>query len=147
MSLIDQNQINSIKDAIQQVTDTFFVTPVLYKLGVSSLDRFQEDKTFSYKDYNLKALVEYSNIETDMSKETEQGGSNVQKIKCSFNYRDIKAAGLADANNYVIMNAAKDFMIINGKHWKVRYVGLDGPLEAEQVLLIVKGDLEENKTE
>ena len=146
MSLLSQAQIGSIKDAIQQVTDTFFVTPVLYKLGVASLDRFQEDKTFSFKEYELKALVEYSAIETDLIKESEQGGANSQKIKCSFNYRDIKAAGLADETNFVLMNAAKDFMVINGKTWNVRYVGLDGPLEAEQVLLIVRGDLEENKT-
>lgn len=147
MSLLTQAQIDSIKDAMQQVTDTFFVTPVLYKLGKVSLDVFQEDTPVaSYTDYKLKALVEYSSMETDMIKEGEQGGESFQKIKMSLNYRDVKAVGLADTNNFVIMDAAKDYVIVNGKVWKVRYVGLDGPLEAENVLLIIRCDAEENKT-
>lgn len=95
MSLLTQAQIDSIKDAMQQVTDTFFVTPVLYKLGKVSLDVFQEDTPVaSYTDYKLKALVEYSSMETDMIKEGEQGGESFQKIKMSLNYRDVKAVGL-----------------------------------------------------
>jgi hypothetical protein len=36
-------------------------------------------------------------------------------------------------------------MIINGAEYEVRYIMLDGPLEAKNVLLVVYADIQEKK--
>lgn len=144
--LINQAQIEQIKAALKDVTDTFFKTPVSYKLAKPNLDRFKEDNTHTYDTYELKALVEYESKDTDLINQTEQGSISHQRVKVSLNYRDLIPLGLTTGDNFVKMRATTDYMVINGQTWKVQFVGLDGPIEPENVLVIVRGDLEEHKT-
>lgn len=153
--LISDEQIEAIKDVFRDVTDTFFVTPVLYKRLSVNMDRLNVGngkKTFT--EYNLKALVEYTDQDTDRVLLSAEGKLNKQRVVCSFNYRDLKAAekvgggteDLTTAENFVVLRSEKDFMVVNGKEYEVEYIGLDGPINAENVLLIVKGKIEESDT-
>lgn len=147
MALLTPQQIAGIKDAIQTVTDTFFVTPVTYHLAGDSIDRFNEDRADQeFTDYNLKALVEFKTNESDKTTPQIDGAIEDYQVKLSFNYRDIIAANLHDGNNRTKMNSTKDYFTVHNRRFKVNYVGLDGPIEAENVLLIVFGVKEEEKS-
>lgn len=138
--LLTPQQIADIKDVLKTVTDQFFVTPVTYHLAGESLDRFNEDRGDQvFTDYNLNGLVEFpysTQAETEM---TKAGGQDDKAVKVSFNFRDLITAGLT-VGNETIMNPATDYMTINGIKYKVQYQALDGPLEAENVLVIVHGE-------
>lgn len=147
MAILTTDQVSSIKDTLKEVTDTFFTTPVEYRFIGGSLDRFNEDrKDNAITIYSLKGFVEFTANKLDRTDRMLEGGLDDHKIKVSFNYRDIKEAGLSDGKNETIMNPSKDYMIVNGRKFKVSQVYLDGPIESENVLVIVIGESDENKT-
>lgn len=144
MALISASQIAGIKNIIQQVTDTFFVTPITIHRAIDTLDVNNEDRLDEqFEDYSLNCMFEIPIVkQVDAS---QQGYTQFYDIKATLNYRDIISVGLAE-NNETKINNARDYVTINSKRYKIISVALDGPIEAENVLIVIMGKLEENKT-
>ena len=68
MDLLSGIQRQAIRNALQNVFDTFCKTPVKYHLKGESVDRWQEDKDDEGDVvHNLMGFVEYRGNETDSS--------------------------------------------------------------------------------
>jgi len=146
MTLLSEAQKASIRASIKLVTDTFFDTTVAYELKGDSNERWNEDRADQESaTYNLKALVEWSTLKSAEELETEQGAQERGDVKVTLHFADLRAfpALVDEANEGVTMNSAKDYMTIKGERYRVTYVGYDGPLESENVLVIVRGVKEE----
>lgn len=138
MGLLTTGDKLNFRAAIKLVTDTFMVTPVIYKIGGESTDRFNEDRLDkTYTDHNLSGLVEYPKTESEVKAE---GKLNVNDVDVTFNMEDLIAAGLVDATTkMVVFNQTKDRMLINGDLYNVCAVSYDGPLDQQNILVLVGG--------
>ena len=145
MALLSAQQIFDIKNVLQTVTDQFFVTPVTLFRAIDSLDVNNEDRLDQkYVPYELLCMFEVPL--TKGGENSGQGATQFYDVKVTFNYRDILAAGLG-SNNETILNPTRDYFEVNGKRYKIiPPIALDGPIEAENVLLVIAGKQQENKT-
>jgi hypothetical protein len=139
MKLITDAEFRKIRSALHDVTDTFFVTPIIYRMSIESIDRFNEDREDTvYHDYNLLSMVEYNTFDRNRDKGHITGKEDRSEIKVSFNYDDLEAAGLTNPlTNGVIFNGQKDKIIVRGILYHVVQVNYDGPLEDRNVLIVV----------
>ena len=145
--LLSPAQIVQIRAALQDVVDTFMDTPVLYKMSVDSLDRFNEDrKDEKFVDYELKGLVEYSTEKGEHLELEQDGALNTQDVKISFGLDDLDALGLITPELEVKFQVEKDYFITNGLKYKVTFVGLDGPIEKRNILVVIYGTREPIKS-
>lgn len=145
MSLLSGGDITNILGAIKQVTDQFFVTPCKYHLAGESVDRFNEDRLDQqFTDYDLLCLFEFSNTQGDEVIENRDGALNAQQVTATFNVEDLIAKGLINSMKMPKFDDTKDYMTINGNYYKIKKVLLDGPLQRQNVLVIVTGELQEN---
>lgn len=166
--LLSEADKREIRDSIKLVTDQFFVTPVDYYRYLDSTDRFNEDRADRFSNvYQLNALVEYPSGGSDWAKELQQGSIDSAHVKVTLNYEDLLALNLLPAlgtdfdvdydSTQVIdtlindvekihkMIAGSDKFYTQGQWYKVVYAGYDGPLDRQNVLIIVYG--ETRKTE
>lgn len=137
--ILSAREIAEIRSVIQEVTDSFFVTPVAYYLSNTKLSRFNEDNdNSSYIRYYIKGLVEYTGGSVQFS---QQGAIDKGNVKITFNTEDLIKVGLFDVVNFeTIMSSEKDYMEVNGGRYKVKDVSLDGPIDRKNVLVIVIGE-------
>lgn len=142
MSILTDQQKADIRAAVRLVTDQFFVTPVTYKRFVESLDRWNEDRDDStYMTFMLRAMVDYpkkKNIES------LQGLFNNADVVVTCNMEDLMSLDLVNDEKMPIMNPTKDYFIVNGQQYTMTGVTLDGPLDQQNILVIITGDLVTN---
>ena len=144
--LLDTAQIESIKDALEDVTFTFFVEPIVYFQWKESLDRWNEDrdKKAQFTERALKGLVEFGTL-SDSAVNTPVGRVDDQSIKVSFNFRDLKALGLTKDNS-TVMNVAVDTFSYEGVKYSLDSVRTEGFFNDEPVLVLISGTRQEQKT-
>lgn len=136
--LLSSADLAQIYGAMKLVTDTFFDTPVTYRVGGVSLDPFAEDRQDKeYTDYSLKALVEYGMLDRDEDKIENAGQVEKQDLKVSFNFEDLQAQGLIDSTLKPIFEYEKDQIIIRGETYQIVNMGLDGPMSDKNVLVVL----------
>ena len=141
MALLSPADLQAIRNAIQGVTDQFFITPVTYRQTKGTNDPWKEDNEKETTIHNLLGLSEYPEGEIQKDKD---GANDFFDIKLSFKVADLEASGLWDAiNNTVsfVNSASSDRMTVKGVNYKVTFVGYDGPLEDKPVLVILKGEI------
>ena len=137
MSLLSQKDKDSICQAVKLVTDTFMTTDVEYFMEVGSLDIWQEDKADTkFVRAILKCLVEY---EKDEIKESVQGNEETQTLVLTMNVEDLKSRELIDSSDIPKLKAETDYFRLKNISYKVTDVYFDGPLDSQNILLIVKG--------
>lgn len=147
MTLLSSGQIADIRTAVKSVTDTFFVTPVVYHLKGDSIERFNEDRADQANtDYNINALVEYPQQDSDKVKEMSAGAISKADVVLSLNLADMKTAGLVNSSNLCIGNESKDYFTTNGETYKVELIKYDGPLSQQNVLLLIFGNKDKHKS-
>lgn len=141
MGLLSAADIAEIRAAIQDVTDTFMVSPIVYKQATESLDEWQEDREMTYIEHDLLGLVEYpeGKVVQDLD-----GANDFFDVMVSFNIEDLETLGLLTGDNTVPFVASKDRFIAKGKEYQTTFVGYDGPLEDKPVLYVIKGRLLQN---
>ena len=120
MKLLSEFDDREIRDAIQLLADTFFDTPITYYKWLDSLDGWNEDKEGqNFEPLQMKALVEYSNI--DENKEQSEGSRNLDMVKITFNLEDLERMEekiiLSDFTH--TLNAEKDYFRCKGRVYKV----------------------------
>ena len=145
--LLKPEDIVSIKDAIEDVTFTFFAEHIGYYRHVGTLDRWNEDRDVKadFKPYSLLGLVEFGSLKSDEAKDTEVGRTDDQSIKVYLAFRDLKAAGLTQGN-CVIMNVATDYFEYEGKKYTLDSAVTEGFFDAEPVLVLIRGVCMEERT-
>lgn len=146
MVLLDSNYLLEIRGAIKEVTNQFFVTPVIYKLAVPALSRFGEDNNhIGYVDYNLSALVEYPKSEN--VEYSKQGAVDKSKVIVTLNIEDLIFAELYNISTHTLLfKPQKDYMILEGRKYKVLPFRKDGPIDEQNILCIINGELLINKS-
>jgi len=139
-SLISEVEKEEIRAVLRDVTDTFFVTPVIYYLAETKLARFQEDDNFAeYVEHTLSALVEYK--ESEGVKFSMQGAIDKSVVKVTLNVEDLIDLGLYENTNHTVpFKAEKDYMKINNLRYKVKHINFDGPLDRQNILVIIQGE-------
>lgn len=148
MSTLTAQDISEFKDGVRQVTDQFCITPITYKLAVESADRWGEDQNVSmaYTTYNLNGMVTYPST----GEETKVEGSlDKERVRVMINMADVIASypALVDpVTKRVKMDKARDIMIVNGLTYKVTDIDHKGPLEQQNVLLFIEGDIQPTKS-
>jgi len=147
MSLLSAADKAEIRAAIKLVTDTFFVTPVIYKRIGNSLDRFSEDRPDRFQPpIALMALVEYPSGSGDWAKELVDGAIDQAHIKVTLNLEDLILLGLVNVINYThVFVSGSDEFTTQGHTYRVLYAGYDGPLDQKNVLVVIYGELRTSK--
>ena len=147
MSLLSSGQKADIRAAIKSVTDTFMVTPVVYHLKGESIDRFNEDRTDQANtDYNINGLVEYMQQDSDKVKEMSNGAISHAEVVVTCNLADLKTLGLVNSSNLCIGNDTKDYFTTNGETYKLELIKYDGPLDHQNVLVMIFGNKDKHKS-
>jgi len=132
-----------IRSAINNVVETFAVTPVVYHLArAASLDRFGEGDNKNPTNVTLNGFVDYG---AEDMRQTTEGGVNYQGVTIMFKAEDWEAAGLY-VNGEVKANAVKDHLTVNGKYYKVDNIMPDGAFQTRNLTIVVKATLEAAKS-
>lgn len=141
-SLITPQEFEEIYDSIRDVTDTLFTTEVTYRLSKPKIDRYGEGQnngsTASFDDKVMNCMVEYGKQAIDGQ---VIGSANFQDVVLTFNSEEWLANGLY-ANGVLATNGTKDYVIVNGRTYKVSQIQPDGPFETQNVLIIVMANLQ-----
>lgn len=140
MSLLSANELLEIRGAIKLVTDTFFITPILYELSTAKLSRFNEDgDDFAFVNHTLNGFVEYQ--QSGGSDWNANGVVDKMKIKVSLNLDDLIVLNLFDENLFRLKFVPeRDYMTVNDRRYKVKDISFDGALERKNVLVLITGE-------
>ena len=136
--LLSASQVTQIRNAIRDVTDTFYQLPVTYHERGESLDRFGEDKADQKEtDHNLLGFLEYETSgeggELMMEK---QGSIDFTEATLFFNYDDLDDLGLIDTEGLFKGNSNKDYVTIQGQLFRLKSPPLyEGLLKTRHVLI------------
>jgi len=145
-SLISPQQFENIYDSIIDVTDTFFTTSVTYRLAKPKIDRYGEGQntgsTASFDDKTMLCMVEYGLEDIDGQ---VIGSANFQNARLTFNSEVWASNGLY-TNGVLSTNGTKDYVIANGRTYKVLQITPDGPFETQNVLIVVTAVLQPQTT-
>lgn len=151
VGLLSELDLLEIRQAVQTVTDTFFVTPIEYLKGKDQLSRFNEDNSFvEYDTYTLMGLAEYASStggKYGTVQNTVQGSKDRSQVRVSLNTEDLIALGLYDEIEHKVnFLPEKDWMNINGEKYKVKTVHSEGPLDRKNLIITVFGEMLLRKT-
>lgn len=152
MSLLSPGQKASIRAAIKSVTDTFMVSGIEFYTRQIAPNLWQEKRSSNeFLRFNLSGLVEYPVSKTT---ETISGAVDLFDIKVTFNTADLIAAnavGMPEEEpqipafdvvaNKCIFEANDDYFFVAGEKYRASFVGYDGPLDAQPVLVVIRGRL------
>jgi hypothetical protein len=122
MLILNEQDKLELRGVVRMVTNNFFVTPVSYQLGAEKLSRFNEDgDNYTHDTYNLNGMVTYG--KSGGVNFSMQGAVDKSGVTVSLNVEDLITLGL------------------NGQRYKVKDVSEDGPLDRQNILVIVTGEL------
>ncbi len=143
--LLSVGQRAQIRAALQDVTDTFMKTPVVYQLKGESLDRFNEDRLDEgVTTFNFNALVEYPATDGDKVKQFTEGALSTAEVQLTMNLDDLKLINFVNSSNICIGNDAKDYFTVNNQLYRVAFIGYDGPLDSKNILVVIFGNREKH---
>lgn len=129
--------------AFYDLKDTFHKTPIVYRLFVSNLDRFNETRrNSSYTIYNLVCTTEYGIVrENDRRNFTVSGSIDDSTIKVTFNVDYLKEKGLwNDADNIAVFDSGRDNFKVKGVEYIITQLGYEGELEDRPIQCVIYGD-------
>ncbi len=137
--LLSIEQRAAIDAAIQDVADTFFKSVVVIHTLTGTFDLFSEGGGKTYTQYVLAGLAEYPGSAGD---ETIKrfGQLNEREVVVTFKYSAMKTAGIAEGVSGSKINEATDYMMLDNIRYDVVVAIPDGPIDAENLLYIVKGE-------
>lgn len=140
MSLLSNNQRRQIRDAIQQVTDTFMKTQIQYHFASEGLDFYEEDRiNQKFFSVEIMVLVEHD-IETDKIIEKLQGSSDTNLIQLTINLEDLERLNLITSDYKFKGNATTDYFTMKGDLYKIVDLRYDGPLDEKDILVVIEGE-------
>jgi hypothetical protein len=141
MLILNEQDKLELRGVVRMVTNNFFVTPVSYQLGAEKLSRFNEDgDNYTHDTYNLNGMVTYG--KSGGVNFSMQGAVDKSGVTVSLNVEDLITLGLYDTTQFRNkLKPEQDFMVINGQRYKVKDVSEDGPLDRQNILVIVTGEL------
>ena len=146
--LTSPQQHLQIREAIQNVVDTFFDTPVSYFVAQETVNEYMEDVASDriYTEHTFNALAEYT-IEDEGKLLTLPAGKLERlEIKLTVGLDDLVALELIDENTYLpLFNIEEDYMIVNGQKYQVAMAVPNGAFERKNVLVVIYGMSDEKQ--
>lgn len=140
MSLLNPQQRQDIRDAIKQVTDTFYTTPFVYYKKTLSYDRFGTGDDL-YQQYDLLCIAEYPKTVNNTATFTGISKAQGQSIldwdsKVTLLVDDVQAQypDLFSADEFTGV-IGDDQAVLNGIRYTVVHFAKDGPLERKNILI------------
>lgn len=144
MDLLNSSQIATIRAALRNVADTFNKKPVTYKLfNTISSDPWQEDQANAgFTTYNLVAFYEDDVNTAQELVETAPGKYSIAQVTITFNREYLEEQGLVDMTTFKnIFSEEKDYFIVDGIEYKTVRVTEDGLIDGKQILVVIKGQI------
>jgi hypothetical protein len=146
MNLLSQDDLDEIKAGIKDVTDTFFTTVITYRRAKTILDRYGEGQnngtTSAFEDFVMPCKVKY--MDDEISRNII-GASSFRGVKLSFN-ADFWVTNNLYIDGEVKASQTKDYVLVNGKIYKVTAITPSGAFERRNLLITVLADLPPQKT-
>lgn len=144
MNLLTNQQHLDIRAALRDVTDTFFTTPVTYRLHA---DEFGDGEMMNpakpYTEFNLVGLPKYLKEDKDEVQRETSGAYSVVRVDVLFSMDNLITANLidTDANPPVpLFRPEEDEFLIAGEVFKVILVNVEGFFQPTGVLVRVRGE-------
>lgn len=138
--LLSNSERAEARTAFRDIADTFYKTPITYKLFSASLDRFNEDRQDDiFVTHNLLGFLEYSSVQDDRIVYLTTGANESKAaIRITFNNDILDGLGLWNATlNLPKFNQATDKLFVRGREYVITLIALDGPLEDKNVLTYI----------
>jgi len=136
--LLSSSDRQAFKDAIQDVTDTFFKVPIIIRKRSRSLSLFNEDvdDNSEFVDHNALGLWVPANTGDAGKAEREPWGSvDLSEGRLLFNYCDIDDLGLIKPDKTFDFNPNTDTIVSFGKEYEVEGSNLVGPNDDKFALI------------
>ncbi len=141
--LIPGSEFDEIRNAINDVTDTFHKFIITYRQHGQQFDRWSEENApQQIVDTDLKCLVEFiDDDETDMS---QQGVKDVQTLQVSFSIDYLDSVNMMDATSKEAkFDKGKDYFIYEGALYRLAAMWADGPINTKNALIVITLNKEE----
>lgn len=139
MDLLTAQDVAAVREALENVMDTFLTLPITYKKASTLPDAWGENKAQQFTNYNLFALYVESDNQTSTVDRTSTGAYDVVDGYFLLSFLRLQEAGLV-VNGLPDMNPATDFVEANGKTYQFEGVPVIGQFKGrfECVKIIVK---------
>ena len=144
MNLITNSEHLAIRAALKDVTDTFFTTPVKYRLH---LDEFGDGEMMNpakpYTEFDLLGQPKYLKEEKDEVQRETSGAYSVVRVDVLFSFDDLVEKELidTDANPPVpLFRPEEDEFLIAGETFKVILTNVEGFFQPSGVYVRIRGE-------
>lgn len=130
---------NSIRAKLREVTDLFFTTPVTLQMVSSSevYDPFGENQsTPGLVEVTTDCMCESVTDKQYLSRMENTFSHDREVLSLTFNFDQLTQLGLT-VDHKVKLNPTIDYCIIKEEKYRIVYVGYDGPLQADPVLVML----------
>lgn len=146
MDLLSVGQRIQIRNALQDVFDTFHKTPVtLHKAEYYGSDDC-EDAGKAYTNYTFNAAIIYGQDATDELTQTAHVGFTPKTVTLEIGLDNLTAVNLVDSENLPKFVPDNDSFTVNGETFIVTSAVVDGAFEQKNVLVIVAGRITPKQT-
>lgn len=146
MTLLSPAQRAQFKAAVNSVTDTFMLKPLLYRRYGESIDRWNENRLADQKktEYNVLGLIVWGSNESDKTVMDSEGkgGYDISDGYALFNIKDLVAVGLVNGDGNFIGKSNSDYIVDQNVEHSIIGHKLIGQLVDEN--LMIKLYLEKN---
>lgn len=132
MTLLSSDDLDEIRGAIRDVTDTFHKKPITLHRLTKGFDRYQEGSVGGnvVADYTRLGFVEYNDETSDQAEEMLEGDVRQNSIVVTFNMNYLVESGdVVDANRNVIFKERRDRLTVQGQKYIINLITYDGLLE------------------
>ena len=138
MDLINDQQHTDIRNALQDVFDTFMDTPVTFHIVTGYANDFMEGGGETTTTVTVNGLVEWAGTEGSKAAQTTDGTTQENDVTASFGFDDFDDAGLVDGNLPTLVSG-RDWMEINGELYDIDLPVPSGPFQQRNVMVVVQG--------
>ena len=145
--LLTTQDFTDIRNAVNDVADTFFKQPISYKVDKDTATRFQRDiKTARvFTTVTLNALVVWEKTGNNSeNKQSQTGAYDIYRGYCLVKYDDAATLGIIDSDKNVLVNPPQDKLTIGTVDYYVIGVNLIGQLGAKECLLKIHISTKQN---
>ena len=131
MKLISVSQLSNIRKSVQDVIDTFHVTPVEIHIATLASDYME---TRGFEKHDILAQIEYLNGQSDTQ---VTGTINETSLKVSIGYDNAVLANLVDSDGNFKGCIERDSIKVDSIEYKITAIAKDGYLEQKPALIIL----------
>lgn len=141
MDLLSAQQHLDIRNALQNVFDTFHDTSITYYMykGEGVTDTMEDYAEGAYTSHIFTVFAEYKSVE---DKDQFGGVANFDRIVLQCGLDNLISAGLVNSYGNLLTTAELDYFEIGFDKYNVSSIRTDGAFENKNILVIIEGQKE-----